>query len=105
MKGDARWLRSVQVVTAQVAASSAQVPARKVIRAMAHQAKTPALGVAVRACASSATAKASGSLGSLDSANNAVERTASQPTGRVAEVGLSGGWLSFAHFWRWADER
>ena len=32
--------------------------------------------------------------------NQAVERTASQPTGRVAGGGVSGGWLAFAHFYR-----
>ena len=31
---------------------------------------------------------------------NPVERTASQPTGRVGEVGVRGGWLAFAHFYR-----
>ena len=31
---------------------------------------------------------------------NSVERTASQPTGRVAGGGVRGGWLAFAHFSR-----
>ena len=31
---------------------------------------------------------------------HAVERTARQPTGRVAGVGVRGGWLAFAHFYR-----
>jgi hypothetical protein len=31
---------------------------------------------------------------------HAVERTASQPTGRVAESGVRGGWLAVAHFYR-----
>jgi hypothetical protein len=35
----------------------------------------------------------------------AVERTASQPTGRVAGVGVRGGWLAFAHFYRYAGRR
>jgi len=30
--------------------------------------------------------------------NHAVERTASQPTGRLAEVSVRGGWLAVAHF-------
>ena len=30
--------------------------------------------------------------------NQAVERTTSQPTGRVAGGGVRGGWLAFAHF-------
>ena len=30
-----------------------------------------------------------------------VERTASQPTGRVGEVGVWGGWLAVAHFRRY----
>ena len=33
----------------------------------------------------------------------AVERTVIQPTGRVGEVGVRGGWLAFAHFYRWAQ--
>jgi len=32
--------------------------------------------------------------------NQAVERTVSQPTGRVAGGGVRGGWLAFAHFYR-----
>ena len=32
--------------------------------------------------------------------NQTVDRTASQPTGRVAGGGVSGGWLAFAHFYR-----
>ena len=35
--------------------------------------------------------------------NQPVERTASQPTGRVAGGGVRGGWLAFAHFYRWAS--
>ena len=35
--------------------------------------------------------------------NQAVERTASQPTGRDAEVDIRGGWLAFAHFYRSAS--
>ena len=31
---------------------------------------------------------------------NPVERTTSQPTGRVAGGGVRGGWLAFAHFYR-----
>jgi len=30
---------------------------------------------------------------------HAVERTVSQPTGRVAGGGVWGGWLAFAHFY------
>lgn len=33
---------------------------------------------------------------------NAVERTASQPTGSLGEGGVRGGWLAVAHFLRWA---
>jgi len=35
---------------------------------------------------------------------NPVERVASQPAGRVAGGGVRGGWLAFAHFYRWAEE-
>jgi len=36
----------------------------------------------------------------MDVPINPVERTASQPTGRVAGVGVRDGWLAFAHFYR-----
>jgi len=43
-------------------------------------------------------------LNDTELANNPVERTASQPTGRVGGGGVRGGWLAFAHFYRCAGE-